>query len=307
MKTLRFALMSVGTLMCVLTCSAAENVQPGAAVPPADQNLVLAAPITSWDEAVPLGNGLLGGLLWGEKNTLRLSLDRGDLWDERPVEKEWWKKHTYAMGKQLVDRKKFGAINGLWDRPYHGVTPTKLPAGRMEITLNASQQVKTFELNLATAEGVARLTDGAKVDVLFSAAEPVVLLRIPGPEPKATELLSPMDVFRRQNGGNTGPSSGGTVAALGYPEAKIGSEGATKWYVQQTADGLAYCVCTESRRIGGETLVAVTITSTNDSADPLALARQRCRSALGRGYEAMLKAARRLVAEVLGAIERQRA
>ena len=138
MKTPRFVLLGVVTLTYVLTGSAAENGQQGTAIPPADQNPVMAAPITTWDEAVPLGNGLLGGLLWGEKNTLRLSLDRGDLWDERPVEKEWWKKHTYAMGKQLVDRKKFGAINGLWDRPYHGVTPTKLPAGRMEITLNSS-------------------------------------------------------------------------------------------------------------------------------------------------------------------------
>ena len=48
----------------------------------AGQNLVLAAAITTWDEAVPLGNGLLGGLLWGEKNTLRLSLDRGDPWHD---------------------------------------------------------------------------------------------------------------------------------------------------------------------------------------------------------------------------------
>ena len=56
-----------------------------AAVPPAELNLVLQAPITTWDEAVPLGNGLMGGLLWGEKQTIRLSLDRGDLWDERPA------------------------------------------------------------------------------------------------------------------------------------------------------------------------------------------------------------------------------
>jgi len=48
-------------------------------------NLKLTAPIKTWDEAVPLGNGLLGGLLWGEGGLLRLSLDRGDLWDERPA------------------------------------------------------------------------------------------------------------------------------------------------------------------------------------------------------------------------------
>jgi hypothetical protein len=41
------------------------------------------APIKTWDEALPLGNGLTGGLLWGSGNTINLSLDRGDLWDER--------------------------------------------------------------------------------------------------------------------------------------------------------------------------------------------------------------------------------
>jgi alpha-L-fucosidase 2 len=40
--------------------------------------LVLAAPVNTWDEALSLGNGLLGGLLWGQDSTLRLSLDRGD-------------------------------------------------------------------------------------------------------------------------------------------------------------------------------------------------------------------------------------
>ena len=41
------------------------------------QALTLTAPISTWDEAIPLGNGLLGGLLWGEGRTLKLSLDRG--------------------------------------------------------------------------------------------------------------------------------------------------------------------------------------------------------------------------------------
>ncbi len=269
--------------------AAAENVRQTTAWPPADQNLVLAAPITTWDEAVPLGNGLLGGLLWGEKNTLRFSLDRGDLWDERQPENEWWKKYTYAKGKELVDQKKFDILNGPWSTPFNGATPTKLPAGRMEITLDVSQTIKTFELNLATAEGFARLADGTKLDAFFSAAEPVSLIRIPGPAPKAIQLLCPMDVLRKESGADTGPSSGGTVADLKYPDVKVGSEGAAKWYVQQAAEGLTYCVCAESRRVGDETLVAVTVASTNDNPDPLALARKRCSAALVQGYEAMLK------------------
>ncbi len=134
-----------------------------AAVPPADLNLVLQAPITTWDEAVPLGNGLMGGLLWGEQHTIRLSLDRGDLWDERPAgEKEWWKTRTFAKAAELVAKQDFGTVTNWWDSPYNGVTPTKLPAGRLEITLDPAQTVEQFELNLATAEGIAHLAGGAE-------------------------------------------------------------------------------------------------------------------------------------------------
>ena len=48
-------------------------------------DLRLQSPIDRWDEAIPLGNGLLGMLLWGQGRNIRLSLDRGDLWDCRPI------------------------------------------------------------------------------------------------------------------------------------------------------------------------------------------------------------------------------
>jgi hypothetical protein len=39
----------------------------------------------SWDEAIPLGNGMLGALIWEKDHKLRMSLDRADLWDMRPM------------------------------------------------------------------------------------------------------------------------------------------------------------------------------------------------------------------------------
>jgi alpha-L-fucosidase 2 len=75
--------------------------------PSAAENLKLKAPINHWDNALPLGNGLMGGLLWGKNHKIILSLDRGDLWDERTHgKKEWWKEYTYARGKEMVDAKK---------------------------------------------------------------------------------------------------------------------------------------------------------------------------------------------------------
>jgi alpha-L-fucosidase 2 len=39
----------------------------------------------TWDEGIPLGNGMLGALVWQKNGRLRLSLDRADLWDLRPM------------------------------------------------------------------------------------------------------------------------------------------------------------------------------------------------------------------------------
>jgi len=49
-------------------------------VQPDNHDLCLTAPIDRWDEAVPLGNGILGALLWGDAGGIRVSLDRGDVW-----------------------------------------------------------------------------------------------------------------------------------------------------------------------------------------------------------------------------------
>jgi alpha-L-fucosidase 2 len=264
-------------MAALLPCSAAQPAAP----PPPEHNLRLEAPITSWDDAIPLGNGLMGGLLWGEANTLRLSLDRGDLWDERTHgEQEWWKKHPWSTAVAKGDP---------WDMYYNGVTPTKLPGGRLEITLPPGKSVKNFELNLATAEGFVGFTDGSQLRAFYSAAVPVVLIRLPG-APVALDLL-PAGAGKD---GNAGPSSGGAVSKLGYPAPKRGSEGQAKWFVQDGVDGFQYCVCIETASAGTDTLLALAITSTNDCKpkrvpdEVLRLARARCAKAIATGYDAML-------------------
>ena len=259
-----------------------------AAVPDASLNLTLAAPIQTWDEAIPLGNGLLGGLLWGEANVLRLSLDRGDLWDLRTPDTIREASFTYANLQQLVRDKNQAEISRLFDAPYNHPTPTKIPGGRLEIVLDPAQQAERFELNLATAEGRTMLSDGRRCDVFFSAVTPVALLRIGGPEPKEIRLR----VSGSGSGGSTGPDSH-AVAKLGYPPAQPGSEGRVQWFVQDTAGSLKYCVCVASRRSGDATLLAVTLTSTADDPDPLPLARRRVTEALGQRLRRRAAAARR--------------
>ena len=53
--------------------------------PSPSHNLVFDSLATRWDEGIPLGNGWLGALIWKKDNHIRLSLDRVDLWDDRPM------------------------------------------------------------------------------------------------------------------------------------------------------------------------------------------------------------------------------
>jgi alpha-L-fucosidase 2 len=235
----------------------------------------LAAPIKTWDEAVPLGNGLTGGLLWGEGSVIHLSLDRGDLWDERLpeiyLEDDW----NYETMKRLVAERNQAEMVRRFDAPYNQIPyPTKLPGGRLVLTLDPSQQVRGFSLDMKQAIGRADLAAGS-LEVFFSAQEPVAVLRVPGP-PLSYEFLRPDGLDR-----------------LGYAPAHFGSEGETSWMVQQTVEGLQYTVTVSSKRMDGETELAVAITCTNDGQNPLAVGRQRVATALSAGFEEMLKPHRR--------------
>ena len=270
----------------VLVLDAAEAPQSGRArLPGPDLNLALMAPIATWDEAVPLGNGLMGGLLWGGDSTLKLSLDRGDLWDERPADGMRWELFTYANLIRKVAEKDDKYIDDVFDRAYRDSHPSKIPAGRIEITLDPGQRVERFELNLATAEGRAHLAGGTRAEAFFSAAQPIALLRVPGAAPRAAHLLTPAMVA---SGGVTssGPDSQG-VAKLGYPPAVFGEEPGLQWYVQEAALGMRYVVAMGSRRAGDSTLYAVAVTATMDEPDPLALAKRRVRNALDAGWDTL--------------------
>ena len=237
--------------------------------PAADLNPRLEAPIRTWDEGIPLGNGLLGGLLWGEGDLLRLSLDRGDLWDERPAEGMDWQAFTYANLIRLVQAKQAAEVNAIFDRNYGDAHPTKLPAGRLEITLPADTHLRAFELDLASAAGYAWLSATQRVSAFFSAAAPVALIHLPGPAPVSLRLLAPA-----------------AVSTLGYPEAQAGADGALSWFVQEASGGLSYCVCVGQARVGEASVLALTVTSSREGADPLALAQQRVRAALAAGWDA---------------------
>lgn len=249
-----------------------------AAPPPPELNLKLAAPIRTWDEAVPLGNGTMGVLMWGEGDTLRLSLDRGDLWDERPSKQRVAvdKRFNWAAMQRMVAENKMGEFGEVFDSNYdYNGPPTKLPAGRVEVKLAGSRKLDAFELNLASAEGIARLSGGGEIRAMVDAAHvepPVSLVRFPG-DIADVKLLSPE-----------------SVKLLGYPPPQLHEAHGLRCFEQNAADGFSYAVCAAWKKAGDETLLAVTVATNREGKSAFEVAESRVKSALGKGYDELRSA-----------------
>lgn len=240
--------------------------------PKPSSNLTLTAPIATWDEAIPLGNGLLGGLLWGGGSKLNLSLDRADLWDLRPAATYGAEGYRYADMVRLVREQKEDSLHIRFDRPYDNIAyPTKLPGGRVVISLPPTDSTRRFTLRLADAEASVALGLG-EASAFFSAIDTVALVRLP--------TVRTVSIVR--------PSS---LDKLGYEAARYGGDTVggvrIQWMAQRAAGNLTYVVAVGERATGVSTLVAVTIATSRDGTDAVRVAHTRLTRALSAGYDRM--------------------
>lgn len=171
--------------------------------------------IDRWDEGMPLGNGTLGVLVWGDGNRIRLSLDRGDLWDLRRPKVTMSPAWTWKTMRELKEGGDHGRHVELFDRPYEAYPyPTKLPGGRAELVLDERFRIDRFRLDLAGGsvdvdvsrplEGIARLSGSLRVRLHPS--EPIV--RVSGSWVKDVKLVRPAG-FERLGASDAVFSSGG--------------------------------------------------------------------------------------------------
>ena len=86
-------------------------------LPQAHCDLQFEESIKRWYEALPLGNGLLGALLWGESQSFRLSIDRGDLWDTTPIPEVNSPEFTYREMVRLARLGDEEGIRRIFDAP----------------------------------------------------------------------------------------------------------------------------------------------------------------------------------------------
>ena len=230
--------------------------------------LDLKAPILKWDEAIPLGNGMTGGLLWGEGNEIRLSLDRGDLWDLRPHPGFTDPDFSYQTICRMALAGRADSLNKHYARAND--FPTKLPGCRLVLTLPGQYRARSFNLDMIRGMGSVDLGE-QKIECFFSAVKPVALIKIPG-------TLKEFHLVANK-----------AVTKLGNQPATITSDENGTWLIQDAMQGFRYVFCVQSRKMKDYTLLAISTATNKETDDPPGLALKQAKDALSAGYNTLVE------------------
>ncbi|REE69732.1 alpha-L-fucosidase 2 [Paenibacillus taihuensis] len=254
-------------------------------------DLIVDEPIARWDEALPLGNGLTGCLIWGNGEPLRFSLDRGDIWDLRLAPEALDKGFTYAEMIDCVRRGDQEALLNRFDSFYETYPyPTKLPAGSLE--LRFSKQADKMKNHLALQEACAhvQLTFGDQsiaVSSFLHAVNGLGYIRMTGAAESIGRLEAvPPDYTGALQEERNNPVFATSLTRLEYPAATRHSEGSLKWFYQRTCHELEYAIVVAERKSDDGTREWVyTIAANHDGENWLEHAKRKVTAAIADGFD----------------------
>lgn len=174
-----------------------------------------------WDEAIPLGNGMLGALIWQKEGKLRFSLDRADLWDLRPTGFLNTDEFTYDwIYKQWKDDN-YKAVQEKFDNPYDQLSaPTKIPAGALEFDITKFGEITSVKLLLKNALCEIQWQNGTKLSVFIDAEKPEGWYRFEniGNNAIESELIAPAYTKKASSDDDESVVITQDLKSLGYPE-----------------------------------------------------------------------------------------
>jgi len=131
----------------------------GFSQPKPEHNLHFDSLAKRWDEAMPLGNGWLGALIWQKDNKVRISLDRVDLWDDRLMPEI--DKLRFKWVVQQVKKGRYDTVQKLGDVPYEKYpAPTKIPGAALEFDLTRFGKIVSNDLDISNGLSIVRFENG---------------------------------------------------------------------------------------------------------------------------------------------------
>lgn len=243
-----------------------------------------------WDEAIPLGNGWLGALVWQKEERLRISLDRADLWDMRPMKGLHRKEFSFQWVVQQVKKRDYQPVQQYFDVPYDTEPgPTKIPGAALEFNSKGWGTVLESRLSLGNARCEVRWSGGTRMTTFVSASKPYGWFRFENiPADFEPQLIAPRYEGAIISSGN--PVGGDDLARLGYKQGIVKRQGNSMTYRQEGWGGFSYTVSISWKRIGASVVEGVWSISAQHKDSPVSpTARSITANALKLSFAANLK------------------
>ncbi len=229
---------------------------------------------TKWDEAIPLGNGMLGALVWQKQNKLRLSLDRADLWDERQAMD--LSQFTFSDVERWVLNNTYDSAHQLGDAPYNQMPyPTKLPAAALEFDIDTLGKVLSNTLDIATATNTIHFENGVIFKCFVHATQNIGFFSFENIDDKLfnqiAQQLIPNLVMHSYNqqsqpATNDNTHAGSVLQKLGYPAGTLTQTYNSVVYHQPTYNNHYFEVAVRWIRFSKKKLLGQWVISKNKKA-----------------------------------------
>jgi alpha-L-fucosidase 2 len=149
-------------------------------------------PASDWLQALPLGNGRMGAMVFGTVAEERLLLNEESLWAGEPMEvwpenyyEHWREMQRMVLRGELAEAHQYGVRNmsasPTWFRPYQ-------PFGDLWIRMGHGEEVENYRRDLNLRDGLAQVeytVDGVRFrrEVLISAVDDVIAVRLTADQP----------------------------------------------------------------------------------------------------------------------------
>lgn len=153
---------SMKSLCLLLTCALLVNVNVGAAATSSDMLLWYRQPAKIWLEAMPMGNGRMGAMVFGGVEKERIALNEGTFWSGRPHDYDDPDALKYfPQIRDLVFAAKFQEAEKMIDEHFYGRPAAQQafqPLGDLNLTFDGVDQAIGYRRELDLEAGVAKIT-----------------------------------------------------------------------------------------------------------------------------------------------------
>lgn len=233
-------------LLCLLVAAGLGNVISAQSTHPATiaasrHGLQFPKLASTWDEAIPLGNGMLGALIWQKEGNLRFSLDRADLWDLRPMENLSKPEFSWKWVQDHVAKKDYKPVQAMFDVPYDASpAPSKIPGAALEFAAGSLGEVGQVKLTIQNALCEVTWKNGAKLNTFVDAAGSTGWFRFENVGADFIPVLIPPQYRKAGVSANDNSVTGLDLQRLGYEQGVVKKEPTRLVYRQKGWNGFEY-------------------------------------------------------------------